>query len=149
MADLTEEQKRFIVTELACFRQPTEVADLVKENFDLVITRQQVWHYRGDNPELAGPYKELFTQARVEFIKNVASLGTAHKAVRIRELEDMYHRAKRMGNYGLGKDLLEQIAKEQGDVYTNRRKVDINPQDALAELIGCAPEELQANEERK
>lgn len=124
MTDLNREQKVFIVRALAQFCSPSEVAKLVKEEFEgLVVSRQRVRYYNPEqSAELDQEWKDLFYKERERAIADVNDVGTAHKSVRLRELDAMYRRAKAMGAIGLAADLLEQIAKEEGGAFTNRRE---------------------------
>jgi hypothetical protein len=45
MPTLTDEIKTFIVKSLACFDTPSQVAEAVKVNFDVEISRQHVYAY--------------------------------------------------------------------------------------------------------
>lgn len=123
MAKLNEDVQTLIVNELACFRTPSEVADLVKEAFGLVVDRRQVQLY---DPDRAGKkpadrWCALFTATRAQFLKTKAGLAISHRNWRLRELEDMARAAKKRKDYRLARELLEQAAKEEGEVYTNHR----------------------------
>jgi hypothetical protein len=143
-ARLPGQIQAFIVRALACYDSPTEVARAVKEEFDVDVTRFHVQTY---NPERGGnkPAKRwcaLFEQTRAAFEKNVSDIPIAKKATRLRALHRMAQRAEVMGNYALAKELHEQAAKEMGDVYTNRRLFDIDPEGTLADVLGIDPSKL-------
>lgn len=143
MTELTHEQKTFIVTCLANFMSPTEVADEVKQEFGFEISRQNVRYYNPEqSPALPGQWRALFTLEREKAIAQVRAVGISHKAVRLRELQDLYRRAKKMKNIKLAAELMEQAAKECGGLYTNTRKIGTNPREALSELLGVDPDEL-------
>lgn len=144
MADLNHEQKTFVVRCLARFLTPSETADAVKDEFEgLVVSRQAVRYY---NPEqsidLAEEWRTLFLAERMRVVSETKEIGISHKSVRLRELDAMYRRAKAMKNFGLAKDILEQAAKEDGGVFTNRRHLEVDPRSALASLLGVEPDEL-------
>lgn len=125
MAKLPDTIKTFIVQHLAMFDTPSQVAEAVKEEFKVEVTRQLVESY---NPERAGekPAKkwvQLHAATRKAFLDEVAAVPTAHKAVRLRRLDRMATKAEQKGNMVLAKELLEQIAKECGDAFTNKRKL--------------------------
>jgi hypothetical protein len=46
MATLSTQVKRFIIQQLACFDPPSTVAEAVKAECGVTITRQAVEHYR-------------------------------------------------------------------------------------------------------
>lgn len=126
MARLTAEQKTFIVQRLACFDTPSAVAEAVKEVFGLELTRQTIQVY--DPTKIAGKtlakkWRELFDATREQFLTDTTGIAVSHKAVRLQRLERMADKAEARGNYVLAAQLLEQIAKECGDMFTNLRRV--------------------------
>jgi hypothetical protein len=146
MAKLADNVKVFIVQRLACFDSPQTVADAVKESYGLVIPRQQVEDYDpAKRPRIAARWRELHQATREAFLKESAKEPAAHRAVRVRRLARMAEKAEVARNFVLAKDLYEQIAKEIGEAYTNRRV--LIPGDPLAELaktLGYTPEQLAA-----
>lgn len=93
MAALKEPVKIFIVQSLACFETPQQVADTVKQDFKIEVSRQQVaaydpTKYVGRN--LSKKLKELFEKTREEFRKNIEDIPIANKAFHLRELQKMY-----------------------------------------------------------
>ncbi len=68
-------------------------------------------------------WKELFHQDRKRFLDNVDSIGIANKTVRIQRLEYLCTLALQRKNVKLAAELMEQAAKEMGEVFTNRREV--------------------------
>lgn len=147
MADLTDEIKTFIVTRLAMFDTPTEVADAVKAEYGVSLPRQQVQNY---DPERSGKkpapqWCVLHKATREAFLAETTKLPVAHRAVRVKELESLYRGAKKQGNRVLAAQLLEQIAKEVGDAYTNRRVLSPeDPAEALARELGIPADHLRA-----
>jgi hypothetical protein len=85
---LTEEIKAFIVRGLVCYETPTRVAAAVKKVFDLEVSRQLVhtYHARSAHPP-EERWCELFEQTRESFLADIASIGIAQKAFRLRKLE--------------------------------------------------------------
>jgi len=128
MAILTGPQQAFIVTCLACFERPADVVDAVRETFGVTVTRQQVWTYDASQPgqreRLARKLVALFDATRRQYLEDTASIPIANKAYRLNRLQKLLERAEGMGAVTLAKDLLEQGAKEMGEVYTNRHKVE-------------------------
>lgn len=124
MATLTDGVKRYIVQALACFDTPTQVAEAVKEEFGLQVHRSQVAQYdptkiAGSN--LATKWRVLFQDTRTRFREETAEIPIANRAYRLRTLGRMAEKAENMKNMALTAQLLEQAAKEVGDVYVNRR----------------------------
>nr|WP_315249297.1 DUF2280 domain-containing protein [uncultured Duganella sp.] len=124
MAALKEDVKAFIVQALACFDKPTQVVTAVKEEFKLDVTRQQVETY--DPTKYAGrtlniKWRTLFEDTRKRFREETAEIGIANRAYRLRLMDRMAERAESKGNVPLALQIIEQAAKEVGDVYVNRR----------------------------
>lgn len=148
MAALTDAQRTFIVQRLACFGTPSEVAEAVKEEFGLDLPRQQVQYYDptvGEQP--AEQWRAIFEETREKYVEEVGRHGIAHKAYRLDRLQEMEKRAVRMGNLGLAADLLEQAAKEVGEKFTNRHKLEHSGQvDTGGPLLvpaGVSPEDWE------
>lgn len=127
MATLSTEVKNFIVQSLACYETPAKVIELVKENFKVTVTRQQVSAYDPANAmarSLSKKWVDLFNATRTRFQNEISDIPIANKAYRLRVLDRMTVNAERMKNYGMTAQLLEQAAKEVGEAYTNRQKVE-------------------------
>lgn len=127
MAALNNKVKAFIVQGLATYMTPSEVVEAVKVEFELDVTRQQVSNY---NPELAAglelskKYKDLFFKFREDFNANIQAIPIANKAYRLNMLDRMARDAEKSKNRPLAASLLEQAAKDVGEVFTNKQKVD-------------------------
>lgn len=124
MARLNKAHKRFIVERLACFEEPSEIVEAVKEEFGLEVSRQQVWTYDPTKPanSVSDELTDLFEKARAAFVEATEGIGIAHKRYRLQRLQAMLRQAERMRNYGLAAQILEQAAKEVGGAFTNRVK---------------------------
>lgn len=135
MAVLTSDVKAFIVQALACFDTPTQVSQAVKQEFDLDVTRQQVEQHdptKRAGANLAAKWRALFEDTRKRFREETAEIPIANRAYRLRALGRLVEKAESMRNLPLTAQLLEQAAKEVGDVYVNRQaKADGDP----AELV--------------
>lgn len=148
MPSLSEDQKRRIVQGLACFRTPSEVSEDVEEEFGVKIDRSHVRKY---NPEqvsdVAEKWRVLFAETRKRFVEEVAEIPITHQSFRLRELLDLYRKAKR--NPVLAASLLEQAAKEVGGAFTNRREHSgpgggpIATRDATVDLTKLSTETLR------
>jgi hypothetical protein len=124
MAALKDDVKAFIVQALACFDKPTQVVAQVKETFKLDVTRQQVETY--DPTKYAGrtlniKWRTLFEDTRKRFREETAEIGIANRAYRLRALDRLAEKAESKGNMPLVMQIIEQAAKEVGDLYVNRR----------------------------
>jgi hypothetical protein len=142
MAALKEHVKLFIVQHLACFDTPSEVVELVKEEFGIVLDRGRVGAYdptTHNGRELGEKLKLYFNETREQFLKDFTKIPLANKSVRIRELSKLYRKSVVSRNSGMAKELLEQIAKEEGGVFSNKVKVagdSDNPILMLLQQIG-------------
>lgn len=127
MATLTDGAKRFIVQALACFDTPQQVADAVKEEFGVEVHRAQVAQYdptKASGAKLATKWRVLFADTRERFRKETAEIPIASQAFRLRTLQRMLAKVEARGNVAMAAQLLEQAAKEVGDVFVNRQRTD-------------------------
>ncbi|WP_252088802.1 DUF2280 domain-containing protein [Pseudomonas sp. MWU13-3659] len=132
MAALSNEVKAFIVQALACFDTPSQVAAAVREEFGLEVTRQQCESHdptKRSGKDLAKRWVTLFEDTRARFREETAEIPIANRAYRLRALGRMVEKVEGMRNYGLALQILEQAAKEVGDVYVNRQTKNENPHD--------------------
>jgi len=124
---LTADSRAFIVRELACFANNTEVVEAVYREFGVEITAHNVEKYdptKQAGKSCAKKWKELFADTREGFLKHMEDrIPEAHKAVRVHKLAKAARRHEKKGNYGGMADMLERIAKEIGGAFTNRREV--------------------------
>lgn len=124
MAALKNEVKIFIVQALACFDTPSQVAEAVKNEFGVVLTRQQVESHdptKACSKGLAVKWQTLFNDTRTRFREETAEIPIANRAFRLRGLGRMAEKAESMRNLALTAQLYEQAAKECGDMYVNRK----------------------------
>lgn len=127
MAVLKNEVKRFIVQALACFDPISEVAESVQKEFGLKITKQQIESHdptKVSGKNLAQKWVDLFNTTRERFQNEISDIPIANKAYRLRALDRMATKAETMRNYNLTAQLIEQAAKECGDSYTNKQKLE-------------------------
>lgn len=126
MPKLKDNVKQHIVTQLACYETPTDVANSVREEFGIEITRGQAHSYDPNSSrghQLAQKWKDLFKVTREAFLEDTSAIPVANKAVRLKRLQRMADKAEQMRNYQLASQLLEQVAKECGGSYTNKREL--------------------------
>lgn len=124
---LSDEVKTFIVMQLAAYDPPSVVAESVKQEFGITVSRQLVSGY--DPATKAGSrlgerWKVLFERARKDFRENTEDIPLANKAVRVRTLNRLALNAVDKKNAVLAASLMKQIAEEMGDVFTNRQKLE-------------------------
>lgn len=127
MATLKGDVKAFIVQSLACFDTPSQVVELVKKEFGLSITRQQVESHdptKANGKGLAQKWVDMFNATRERFQSEISDIPIANKAYRLRVLDRMATRAEGMKNLALTAEIIEQAAKECGDAYTNKHKFE-------------------------
>jgi len=127
MAALKNDVKAFIVQALACFDTPTQVSQAVKQEFDVDVTRQQVEQHdptKRAGVNLAAKWQTLFHDTRKRFREETAEIPIANRAFRLRALNRFVERAETMKNIVLAMQILEQAAKETGDMYVNRARKD-------------------------
>lgn len=135
---IPDEVKRYIVVALACYDSPTTVVDGVKEEFGLTLTRQAIEVYdptKHAGRSLGKVWRKMFEEERAAFKKATSDIPIAQRSFRLRALHRMAARAERMKNYALAAALHEQAAKECGDVYTNRTKIDAKVQATARTVI--------------
>lgn len=132
MATLKGEVKAFIVQSLACFDTPSQVVELVKKEFGLSITRQQVESHdptKANGRGLAQKWVDMFNATRERFQNEISDIPIANKSYRLRVLDRMATKTEGMKNFSLTAQLIEQAAKEVGDAYTNKLKVESTGKD--------------------
>lgn len=148
MATLKGEVKAFIVQSLACFDTPSQVVELVKKEFGLSITRQQVESHdptKANGRGLAQKWVDMFNATRERFQNEISDIPIANKAYRLRVLDRMATRAEGMKNFALTADIIEQAAKECGDAYTNKHKFEHSgPNGGAIQTITMSKEEYKS-----
>lgn len=121
---LTNDQKLYVVQELARFRTPSEIAAAVREDFGVEISRQAIFGYNPErNSELSEKWRVIFAQERRRFLEDLDSIAIAHRPFRLQELEAIYRQARSRNNLVLALQALEQAAKEEGGRFTSRREL--------------------------
>ncbi|MCK9691868.1 DUF2280 domain-containing protein [Pseudomonas syringae] len=138
MAALTPEIKTFIVQALACFDSPSQVAEAVRANFGVTVSRQQVEAHdptKRCSKGLAKRWVMLFEDTRAGFRETMIEVPVANRAYRLRALGRMVEEAEERGHLAQAAKLLEQAAKECGDMYTVRRAAGAGSSGELATRI--------------
>lgn len=149
MAALKPEVKAFIIQMLACYDTPSQVVEAVQKDFGITITRQQVETHdptKVSGKTLARKWVDLFNATRDRFLNEISDIPIANKAYRLRVLQRMSTTAENMKNIGMTAQLLEQAAKEVGEAYSNKQKVEhtspdgsMSPRPTTIRLVGVEP----------
>jgi len=159
---LTEPQKMFLVQRLAQFETPTEAAQSLSETLGVDIAPQSVERYdptKRAGLRIAEHLRALFSESRDRFLTQMTkNTPLANKAVRVAFLANAAMKFKAQHNYEKMADMIERVAKEMGNVHTNKREhtgkdggpikyedVDLMSQDAIdTELrtYGIDPESI-------
>lgn len=146
MAALKDPVKLAIVQALACYDTPSQVVDLVKQEFGITLPRQQASMYDPTKPagkKLSAKLRAVFEQTRKAFLEDVTTIPVAQQAYRLRLLQRNIERAETRGNSAMVAALLEQAAKEIGGAFTNRRELTGKGGGPIAQH-NVSPEELAA-----
>ena len=141
-------EKRFIVRLLAVYETPSEIVPIVKEKFDVEISKQGVAFYDPTTiagNELSEELKTLFFETRKQF-EEAEILPLSKKIVRIKKLSKYVQSFENNQNYIGAAQIIEQIAKEEGDAFSNRRQIDIKNVSKLSdeELLAIVGSESES-----
>ncbi|HFU2865508.1 TPA: DUF2280 domain-containing protein, partial [Enterobacter hormaechei] len=130
------------------FDTPSHVVELVKKEFGLSITRQQVESHdptKANGRGLAQKWVDMFNATRERFQNEISDIPIANKAYRLRVLDRMATRAEGMKNLALTAEIIEQAAKECGDAYTNKHKFEHSgPNGGAIQTITMSKEEYKS-----
>lgn len=132
MARLQHGIKFAIVRALAAFDTPGQVTKLIKAEYGIDVTPQQVEAYDPTKRAGAGlseELRELFLTEREKAKTRLDEVPIANKAVRLRKLGRAAERAEARGNDGMLLQILEQAAKEVGGAYEPKRQVEVTGKD--------------------
>ncbi|EFG6108675.1 hypothetical protein WAW_02028 [Escherichia coli KTE7] len=149
MAALKPEVKAAIVQMLACYDTLSIVVDSVQKDYGIKVTPQQVESHdptKASGKGLAQKWVELFNETRKRFQTEISDIPIANKAYRLRALDRMMTNAEKMRNMALAASLMEQAAKEVGDAYSNKQKVEhtspdgsMTPKPTIIQLLPVEP----------
>jgi hypothetical protein len=127
---LNDAQQTAVVQRLAMYDGPQSVVEWVKEEFDIVITKQAIQYYDptvGEKP--AEKWCAIFDATRKKFLDDTSEVPIALRSVRLRRLDLVCVRAQKQGNHLMVLASTEQAAKEVGELYTNRHKMELSGKD--------------------
>ena len=124
MATLKEPVKIFIVQALACRDTPQEVVTLVKQEYDIEVTRSQCQNYdptKYSGRNLSKKFVELFYETRKKFDEGLIDIPIANKHFRLKQYQKQLERNTK--NTVMSLKILEQAAKDVGGQFTNRQEI--------------------------
>lgn len=130
MATLTPEQKKFLVVRAAMFERGCDIIRDFDAEYGFEPAKEQVHRYQFKRKDKSQPNKELralYDAARAAFLADVCAIPIANRAYRLQKLNDMFHTAidaNSLDGVEVAAKLVEQAAKEVGDVFTNKSKVE-------------------------
>lgn len=141
MARLKKHEKAFIVRSLAQFMEPSQVAEAVKENFKIDVSRQQVECYdptKVAGADLSQEFIDMFNEARKKYIEQpIYNIEAANDIVQLRVLSALF--IKKQGNTRDAIKLSDQIQKIVKGYY--EKKIEITGKDGEP-LNGISDAEL-------
>lgn len=123
---MNDQVRAEIVTRLAMFDKPADIhRDLIERGIDVSVQAVQAYNpgMNQGTRRLAQKWVELFHITREGWLKEIAAEPIAHRAYRLRRLGMIHDRALARGALTVAASMLEQAAKEVGNVYTNVAKV--------------------------
>lgn len=120
---LTEEAKVFLVGMHATFRTNPEIIAAIREEFGVTITEEAVYWYKPSRPGCPKRWRDLAAKLREEWNARVGEAAIANLAWRQEQRQKLAEKqlnADRV-NAPLALKILEDGAKDQGGLFTNRR----------------------------
>lgn len=136
MAELTEDQKTFIVQSLARFMSPADVSRAMKEEYDLEVVIQQICKFDPTRPayEAGEKWRPIFEATRKRFLEEVSDVPISQQAYRLQILQQNLGQALKMKNLKLANETLKQAAEEMGGILTNERNVNLEKRGGFRDL---------------
>jgi hypothetical protein len=136
MPVLTNQQKAWIVGAFARFDGVAEVCRSFKDEYGIDLPKPHALAYNpgGANYRGAPKWHDLFERERKAFLDNVSAIGIANKSFRLQTLHKLCMIAMERKNVKQAAELMEQAAKEMGEVFTNRREVKSESKVSMSHL---------------
>lgn len=124
---LNEEQRLYIIYRLACFDTPTKVADGVRLEYDIEVSRHLVQQHDPDKVagrKLGAKWVAIFREARAKYINDATTIPVANRSYRIELLGEMIEaeKANPDGSKTVVAALIEQVAKETEGFWSNKAR---------------------------
>jgi hypothetical protein len=122
---LTDDQKSFIVKGFARFESGPEICRAFKEKYGVELPTPRAAQYNCGGPSFKGAQKwqELFIATRRHFLDSAEDIGITNKTFRLQSLHKLHAVAMDKRNVKMACEILEQAAKEMGEVFTNKREI--------------------------
>jgi len=142
VAKLTHEIRAKIVAGWARYDTPIEIRREIQETYQVDVDMQQIYALNPEGASWKGSkrWEAVFAAERKMFLESAGRIGIAQKVVRLQRLDKLCRMALDKRNVKLAAELMEQAAKEMGEVFTNRREVR---QDVRAVTATMSTEELR------
>ena len=146
---LKDQHKAFLIQRLAVFDSPKQAAEALKAEYRVEISPQGVEAYdpgKHAGRRLSERWRVHFETIRERFLDRLDEIPESHKAVRVQELARASRIFKRRGNYLAMANMLERIAKEMGNVHTNRHEFTGKDGGAIEykEISDMTPDQIDA-----
>ena len=110
---LDSQQKKQVIAWLAEGYTPKEIADNIKEKYNIDYTRQSVAFYKEN-------YKDEIIKIRQELNYNIKDrVALANKGIRVKKLSEVAGKALRANNFQEFRLHMKLIAEEMGDLQDN------------------------------
>lgn len=120
---LTDDIRAEIVTRLAMYDTVAEIQRSLHER-GIEVTAQCISYYNpATKGKIADKWLTLFHRTREQWTTEMMAEPIAHRAYRLRKLDKLYDMAEKKGAIPLAAAILEQAAKEVGNVFSNVTKV--------------------------
>ncbi len=122
---LPEAVRAEIVTRLAMWDTIALIqADLIDRGYDISHQGISAYNPYNNSSQRSPKWKALFDKTREDFLAGMAEIPIASRSYRLRRLQDVFTIAFKRGATAEARATLEQAAKEVGDVFTNKSKID-------------------------
>jgi hypothetical protein len=124
---LTDRQRIYVVRRLAAFDKARAIARDLARDFGVTVTIKAIESYNpclATGRHLGKRWRELFAQAREDYLQSTAEIGITQKAIRILLRERYAHRAEEAGQFKAASDILDAIARDVGDIFDKRQTHD-------------------------
>lgn len=157
---LTPEQQRYVVTHLACYDSPVDIATELTGALEVHVGTNMLQHYdptKYMGRMLSAELKELFYETRTKFLENVSKLPISDAAYRLVQLQRLAERAEARCDVRGALAAYAQAAREVGGCYQKAAPRD-SPIDQsevsgpdgkrmrLSEWLSLMREEMQINQ---
>jgi len=109
------------------YDKPKAIAESLAQDFGVTVTTKAIESYNpclSTGRHLGKRWRELFAQAREDYLKSTAEIGITQNAVRMRLRERAVHGALEKGQFKAASDILDAVARDVGDILDKRQTHD-------------------------